>query len=327
MSDLPENRRELLRQAAALLTVMRDAGFGYADGRLRSAAAPRRPAAIAAARAAAAPARPAPTPGATPLPIGSREALRAILADPFAALPARAAAEPAPVPAAQPARAPTPAPPPTSAGSVDFWTGAETTMKSDCMELQNRLAAADSLEAIHALVRECCCCDLGACRTNGVPGEGDPRASLVFIGEGPGYYEDVQGRPFVGKAGQLLNDMIRAMGLAREEVYITNIVKCRPPNNREPTPEEMRACRPFLEKQLTFIRPKVICTLGRIAIQGLLFQSTPISQLRGRWLEYLGVPVMPTFHPAYLLRNPEQKKAAWKDLQAIMAKLKDLGCS
>jgi DNA polymerase len=143
----------------------------------------------------------------------------------------------------------------------------------------------------------------------------------MFVGEGPGADEDAQGEPFVGKAGQLLTRMIEAMGLRREEVYIANVVKCRPPGNRDPEPDEIAACEPFLEAQIAALAPKIIVALGRFAVQTLLRDTTPITRQRGRWREYAGVKLMPTFHPAYLLRNPGEKKKAWEDLQLVMKEL------
>jgi uracil-DNA glycosylase len=156
------------------------------------------------------------------------------------------------------------------------------------------------------------CTDLGDCtrcglcesRTHIVFGEGSPNAQVVFVGEGPGFDEDKCGQPFVGAAGQLLTKIIAAMGLTREAVYIGNIVKCRPPNNRNPQPDEIRQCLPFLKRQLAAIHPRVICALGSVAARTLLETETPISRLRGRFYEFMGTPLMPTFHPAYLLRNP-----------------------
>ena len=148
----------------------------------------------------------------------------------------------------------------------------------------------------------------------------DWKARLVFVGEGPGAEEDNQGIPFVGAAGQLLTKMIAAMGYTRDEVYICNVVKCRPPGNRNPEPDEIQACQPFLEAQLKAIRPSVIIALGKFAAQTLLRTDTPITRLRGQWREYVGIPLMPTFHPAYLLRNAPEKKSAWADLQAVMGR-------
>ena len=144
----------------------------------------------------------------------------------------------------------------------------------------------------------------------------------MFVGEAPGEDEDIKGEPFVGKAGQLLTKMIEAMGLAREDVYICNTVKCRPPNNRNPEPDELAACEPFLKGQLASVKPEVIVTLGKFAAQALLREQTPISRLRGTWREYEGIPVMPTFHPAYLLRSPQEKGRVWDDLQQVMKKLR-----
>ncbi len=140
----------------------------------------------------------------------------------------------------------------------------------------------------------------------------------MFVGEGPGGDEDLQGEPFVGRAGQLLTKMIEAMGFARSDVYIANVVKCRPPGNRDPEPDEIEACEPFLKAQIAAIQPRVVVALGRFAVQTLLRDTAPISRQRGRWREYEGVRLMPTFHPAYLLRNPAEKKAAWEDLQLVM---------
>ena len=171
----------------------------------------------------------------------------------------------------------------------------------------------------HALA--CRSCPLAETRTQVVFGAGDPHADLVFVGEGPGAEEDRQGIPFVGRAGGLLTRLIEGIGLTRDDVYIANVVKCRPPGNRNPEPDEITACQPFLEGQLKAIGPEVIVTLGKFAAQTLLRTDTPITRLRGQWRDHLGVALMPTFHPAYLLRNPAEKKAAWADLQAVMARL------
>ncbi len=156
-------------------------------------------------------------------------------------------------------------------------------------------------------------------------GEGDPNARLVFIGEGPGQEEDQQGRPFVGAAGQLLTDIIvKGMGLRREEVYICNIVKCRPPGNRNPEPDEIQACEPFLSRQLQAIKPDFIVGLGNVAVKTILKTTEGITALRGKWKTFLGIPVMPTFHPAYLLRNPADKKLVWEDIKKVMAEMKKI---
>lgn len=170
-------------------------------------------------------------------------------------------------------------------------------------------------------IGDCTRCKLHRGRNRLVFGAGNPEADLVFVGEGPGAEEDRQGIPFVGRAGELLTKMIRAMGLDRDDVYICNVVKCRPPNNRDPEPDEVDACEPFLKQQLATLKPKVIVGLGRCATQTLLRTKKPISRLRGEWTEYEGVAFMPTFHPAYLLRSPDQKRKAWADLQEVMARL------
>jgi uracil-DNA glycosylase len=182
-------------------------------------------------------------------------------------------------------------------------------------------AGSPDLRAIRDELGECARCKLGAGRTTLVFGVGNPAAELMFVGEGPGADEDREGEPFVGRAGQLLTRMIEAMGYRREEVYIANVVKCRPPNNRNPEPDEIEACEPFLRAQIAAVRPKVIVALGKFAAQTLLRDTTPITRLRGRWMSYEGVRLMPTFHPAYLLRSPEEKKKAWEDLQLVMREL------
>ena len=177
------------------------------------------------------------------------------------------------------------------------------------------------LEKMRLFSLNCKRCPLAATRTNVVYGEGDPHARLMFIGEGPGADEDRLGRPFVGRAGQLLDKMIAAMRLRREEVYIANVVKCRPPGNRVPTPEEAARCIGYLERQIRFIRPEVIVLLGATAATFLLDRREGITKLRGIWQEYDGIPVMPTFHPAFLLRQESAKREAWHDLRLVMAKL------
>lgn len=171
-------------------------------------------------------------------------------------------------------------------------------------------------------VRTCSKCELSKARTQTVFARGNPLAELCFVGEGPGADEDAQGEPFVGKAGQLLDKMIAAMGYQRDDVYICNIVKCRPPNNRKPEPIEMKTCGAYLQKQLEHVAPKVIVALGATAVQGLIGTSEGIMRLRGTWKLYRGtIPVMPTFHPAYLLRQPEAKRDVWADLQKVMKHL------
>ena len=181
--------------------------------------------------------------------------------------------------------------------------------------------APQSLADVRELLGECERCALCKGRKKIVFGNGDAHARLMFVGEGPGAEEDRQGEPFVGKAGQLLNRMINAMGLSRERVYIANIVKCRPPENRDPEVDEIEACEPFLRKQIEAIKPEVIVALGRCASQRLSGSQIPISRLRGQWGNYAGIDLMPTFHPAYLLRNPSGKRSVWEDLQQVMRRL------
>ena len=178
-----------------------------------------------------------------------------------------------------------------------------------------------SLDDIRAALKGCKRCRLSQKRNAIVFGEGDPNARLMFIGEGPGAEEDRQGRPFVGAAGKLLDKIIAAMGLQREAVYIANVVKCRPPGNRDPQPDEVETCLPFLNQQLVLIDPEFIVTLGRHATQTLLETSDPISRLRGRFFDYGKAKLMPTFHPAYLLHNPNKKAYVWADIQKVMKKM------
>jgi DNA polymerase len=180
-----------------------------------------------------------------------------------------------------------------------------------------------TLEAVRAELGDCQRCSLGSRRNRLVFGEGNPHAELVFVGEAPGADEDAQGKPFVGRAGQLLTRIIAAMELKRDEVYICNILKCRPPGNRNPQPDEIAACEPFLIRQIEAIRPRVLCALGGFAAHTLLKSEAPITVLRGRFHSYQGIPLMPTYHPAYLLRNPGAKKQVWEDVQVIMKALRE----
>jgi len=206
---------------------------------------------------------------------------------------------PVPTPAPEPAPAQAPAPASFSTAPVD---PAIATM---------------TLEELNNAAQSCQKCPLCKSRKNVVFGEGAPNADLMFIGEGPGYDEDQQGRPFVGKAGELLTKMITAMQFTREQVYIANIVKCRPPKNRNPLPEEAAACLPYLQRQIELIQPKVIVILGAVPLKYLL-NKVGITRLRGQWDSYNGIKVMPTFHPAYLLRDPKAKGVTWNDLQQVM---------
>jgi uracil-DNA glycosylase family 4 len=174
-----------------------------------------------------------------------------------------------------------------------------------------------TMEEVRRELGDCKRCKLHRTRQTIVFGEGNERATLMFIGEGPGYDEDVQGRPFVGKAGQLLTKIIESISLPREEVYIANIIKCRPPQNRNPEPDEIQSCTPFLMKQIRVIRPGIICALGTFSAQTLLKTDIKISALRGKFFDLEGIKVIPTYHPAFLLRNPDRKREVWEDMKKI----------
>jgi uracil-DNA glycosylase family 4 len=178
-------------------------------------------------------------------------------------------------------------------------------------------AVAETLEAIRSDLGDCTRCKLAPLRKNIVFGSGNARAELMFVGEAPGADEDEQGLPFVGRAGQLLTKIIEAIGMRREDVYICNILKCRPPGNRNPELDEIASCQPFLFRQIQSVRPKVICALGTFGAQTLLQTREPISKLRGTFIEFRGAKLMATFHPAYLLRNPNEKRKVWEDMQKI----------
>jgi DNA polymerase len=182
-----------------------------------------------------------------------------------------------------------------------------------------------ALKALSKDIGDCKMCRLSKERTNIVFGEGNPDAKLMFIGEGPGREEDSQGRPFVGDAGMLLTRLIEKMGFKRKDVYIANIVKCRPPMNRDPEKDEIESCRGFVEKQIEIIEPEVIISLGRISAQTLLGSTRlKMTSIRGNFFDYKGIPLMPTFHPAYLLRNPKDKWLTWSDAQKVLEKLKEV---
>jgi DNA polymerase len=182
----------------------------------------------------------------------------------------------------------------------------------------------ESLDEVRGDLGACTRCRLHEKRTNIVFGVGNPKADLMFIGEGPGHEEDRQGIPFVGAAGQLLTKIIHAIDLTREDVYIANVVKCRPPNNRDPEPDEVDACRPFLERQVDSVKPKVICALGRVSALNLLETDEGITRLRGRVFPYRGAKLVPTYHPAFLLRNPGKKRECWEDMKLIRRLLDEL---
>lgn len=207
-------------------------------------------------------------------------------------------------------------PAPSAAGPVDAApAGRDESPDSASSGPPERLADIEP-EAL-----SCTACRLCETRTNVVFGVGDPDARVMFIGEGPGRDEDLRGEPFVGAAGRLLDKIIAAMGFNRERVYIANTVKCRPPRNRDPQPDELAACRHFLERQVAAIRPEVIVLLGRIAAQAVLDTEAPLGRLRGRFHDWCGIPVICTYHPAYLLRSPGEKRKTWEDIQKVMARL------
>ncbi|MFY9573789.1 MAG: uracil-DNA glycosylase, partial [Blastocatellia bacterium] len=196
-------------------------------------------------------------------------------------------------------------------------TGKQTGSRSSSAALRVVESRDPSLEAIREDIGDCRRCKLHEHRKTIVFGEGDPQSKLVFIGEGPGAEEDATGRPFVGRAGQLLDKIIAAIGLRREDVYIANIVKCRPPGNRTPEHDEVDTCEPFLFRQLAVIRPEVIVALGSPAFQCLLRTTEPITRARGQWRDWNGIKVMPTFHPAFLLRSPDKKREVWEDMKKV----------
>ncbi len=189
---------------------------------------------------------------------------------------------------------------------------------------KNLLYKKSALDDLVREINDCKRCKLSVSRTNIVFGEGDPEAEIMFVGEAPGKEEDLQGRPFVGDAGMLLTRLIKKMGYKRENVYIANVVKCRPPMNREPEPDEIEACKGFLERQIEIIKPKVIIALGKIAALTLIGDTKlKITAIRGNFFDYNGIPLMPTFHPAYLIRNPKDKWLTWADVQKVLEKLKN----
>lgn len=219
-------------------------------------------------------------------------------------------------------------PPPVSMEAADALrkTGSAVKAPSPHFAQENSKAGeldpAASLLALRERIGDCRRCRLFSSRTHLVFGEGSPDARLVFVGEGPGNDEDRVGRPFVGESGKLLTRIIEnGMGLTRDEVYICNVVKCHPPKNRDPEADEIGACIPFLREQLRIIGPEVICTLGRVAGQALLGKGFKITENRGQWRSYEGIPLMPTFHPAYLLRNESAKREVWKDIKQIMQRI------
>ena len=204
-----------------------------------------------------------------------------------------------------------------ASGNPGFDCAAQSLEKLECWG-QGTEDFPDTLETVRADLGDCQRCQLAGGRKNIVFGDGNLQAKLVFVGEGPGFEEDQQGLPFVGPAGQLLTRIIEAIKLDRTQVYICNVIKCRPPGNRNPQPDEINACFPFLERQLAAIQPDFIVALGTFAAQTLLGTATPISRLRRRFHDYNGIKVLPTYHPAYLLRNPDKKRDVWEDMKMLM---------
>lgn len=194
--------------------------------------------------------------------------------------------------------------------------GIQSWRRSHFTPIINRLDDA-GWETLQGCVKNCTACGLSQTRTQTVFGVGSTSAKLMIIGEAPGFHEDQQGEPFVGRAGQLLNAMLQSIGLERSAVYIANIIKCRPPQNRDPAPEEVQSCIPFLEKQIAFIKPALLLAVGKIAAHTLLTTKTSMMQLRGKQYQYQEIPLVVTFHPAYLLRNPSDKRKAFEDLQSV----------
>ena len=294
-----EPLRDLLAAARAVLEELAEEGVERID-RAAAQRARGRPAAEAAAPAAepdTAADRPAASPGRA-----------AAASHPGAA----ASASAPPAPPAAPPTAPPPFPPPAAAAP-----GGPLFVRAE------DAAARPSLAEVREVLGECRRCRLCEGRTQIVFGDGSPDAEIVFVGEGPGEQEDLRGIPFCGRAGELLTGMIeRGMGIPRASVYICNLVKCRPPGNRTPLPDEVAACRPFLDGQIDAIRPKVIVALGKPAASLLMGRDVAITKVRGVWHEYRGIPVMPTFHPAYVLRQytPENRRLVWEDLKAALAR-------
>lgn len=213
------------------------------------------------------------------------------------------------------------------AGQVRAYLTAQQELGVEYVEARWPQAARATLQQVREELGECTRCKLHTGRTQIVFGVGNPKAKLVFVGEAPGADEDAQGEPFVGRAGQLLTKIIQAMGMQREDVYICNIIKCRPPSNRTPESDEILACQPFLLKQLQAIGPQFVCALGGPAAQTLLQTKEPISRLRGKFYDFHGIPLLPTFHPAYLLRNPHEKKTVWEDMKLLLQKMREVAIS
>lgn len=201
---------------------------------------------------------------------------------------------------------------------IDYVPGKARIVSDMQEEVEAVRPAFETLEQLRDMIGDCRRCQLSEGRSSIVFGSGNPSADLVFVGEAPGRDEDIQGEPFVGKAGQLLTRIITAMGLTRDDVYICNVIKCRPPDNRDPLLPEIEMCEPFLLGQLDIIKPRAICALGSFASQTLLKSEVRISRLRGHFRDYYGIPLMPTYHPSFLLRNPQAKREVWEDIKMVM---------
>ncbi|HPD16969.1 MAG TPA: uracil-DNA glycosylase [Planctomycetota bacterium] len=296
--DVREEYAALVRAAAARLEL--EQGFGIDSARL--------PAFAACADASAPPAAAS---------AGTSPSTRAAARPPRpAAKPARPAAAPVALPPRHVASTP---PPPVQAAPLppaESRAGLFDARNYD-FPIPEGLSKGEQLDFFAKTIANCKLCRLHEGRTQVVFGVGNPDADLMFVGEAPGHDEDIQGEPFVGRADQLLTRIIEAMGFRRSDVYIGNVNKCRPPNNRAPLPDEMDACRPFLLRQIDIIQPKVLCLLGATAVRGLLQSKESITRLRGQFIRWRGILVMPTFHPAYLLRNPAEKRVVWEDVQKV----------
>ena len=206
---------------------------------------------------------------------------------------------------------------------LEHLTGTEGFLTPEAQSPVESNSSVFTLDSLRKQTMLCDKCDLCRTRTHIVFGSGSPKAKLMFVGEAPGMQEDLQGLPFVGRAGQLLTKIIESIGLKREDAYIANVLKCRPPENRNPLPTEILTCEEYLIKQIELIRPKVICALGKFAAQTLLRSQEPIGRLRGKFYDYHGAKLIPTFHPAYLLRNPNEKRIVWQDMKKIRKELSE----
>lgn len=261
----------------------------------------------------------APLSGTAPSPASERDRWEAAQAARQRAALATSLADPEPVP---PPRPPATAPSaPVRPSAAPLWENEAFSRGPRKTFQPDPAPRAETLDGIRKDLGDCQRCALGRTRTHIVFGVGSAKARLMFVGEAPGFHEDKQGEPFVGKAGELLDKMIGAMTLSRDEVYIANVLKCRPPENRDPAPDEVAKCSPFLERQIATIQPEVIVALGKFAANLLSGHQGSLNGVRGKWQSYKGIPLMPTFHPAYLLRNPADKAAAWADLKLVMQRL------